>query len=84
VWKRISERVNCVCRFPQHTFSARTGIRLQKAYQAVIACISGRALRIFIASLVLYASTFKLISVRTFGNVLVRKCVARIQGLSVP
>jgi hypothetical protein len=73
-----------VCWFRQHTFAAITGIRSQKAYQAVIACISCRALRISIARLVLYASTFKLISVRTFGNVLVRKCVAPIHGLTVP
>src|SRR5271169_3819675 len=46
--------------------------------------MSGAIPRICIARFMLYASTCKLISVLTRGIVLVRKCVAPIQALSVP
>lgn len=40
--------------------------------------------RIFIIRFMLYARTFKLISVLTFGSLFIRKCVAPIHALSVP
>src|ERR1022692_425133 len=56
----------------------------KKGIQALIAAMSGAIPRICIARFRLYARTCKLISVLTRGNVLVRKCVAPIQALSVP
>lgn len=56
----------------------------KKALQALIASISVCIPRIAIARFMLYASTCKLISARTRGSVLVRKCGDPIQALSVP
>lgn len=52
--------------------------------QARIAAISGLIPNIAMARFRLYASTCKLISVRTCGSVLVRKWVCPIQTFSVP
>jgi hypothetical protein len=56
----------------------------KSAVQALIAFMGGAIPRIRIARLRLYASTCKLISVLTCGIVVVRRCVAPIQALSVP
>ena len=54
------------------------------SFQARIDCISVRAPKMLIARFMLYASTCRLISVRTLGSVLVRKWVAPIHALMVP
>jgi hypothetical protein len=55
-----------------------------KLTYAFIAWISAVVPKIFIALFKLYANTCRLISVRTRGNVLVRKCVEPIHAFSVP
>src|SRR6266850_997769 len=59
-------------------------VEMKKGFHALIAAMSGAVPKICIARFKLYASTCKLISVLTRGNVLVRKCVAPIHILSVP
>ncbi len=50
----------------------------------VMAAIRGFAPTIRSIRLKLYANTCRLISVLTFGNVFIKKCVAPIHALSVP
>lgn len=61
-----------------------TIFRTREEAYARISAIKVCAPRILIAHFMLYASTFTLISVRTFRSVRVKKCAAPIQNFRFP
>ena len=64
--------------------TCRSVSQQDRACYPVMAALRGFTPMMRMVRFRLYASTCKLISVLTFGNVFIRKCVAPIHALSVP
>src|SRR5262245_31626791 len=81
-WPFVSYRPR-LCENRGQGMSLKSADKSDRVY-ARIAAIRGCTPSIWISRFRLYASTCRLSSVRTFGSVFVRKCVAPIHDLSVP